>query len=621
MVIRILLVEADDSTRQIIAALLRKCNYKVAAIPDGLKAWEILKQKHSNIDLILTEVDLPSISGYALLTLIMEHDSCKNIPVIMMSSSDSISMVFKCMLKGAADFLIKPVRRNELKNLWQHVWRRISANNASGVQNLHGRDCKPETSSRSRATKNCLDDNVSSSKDKSQSTEKAIDAQMKPHGAFNLSQNEVQHHEKGKRLGEKTEKGKSTRSEPSSIAHSDEAYPLTSRPEQVGSSSGKMDQAQTIEPASCRNIDAVSSKEPNEHVGQAIDLIGTINNQLECNRQQFTSSCEIHNSSATQLELSLRRFSDPEEQKTDGKQRLNHSNASAFSRYNSSSKKLRTLFPSLVNNPTEAEGGDKFHEEFLACPKPANTLRMDEENKITAMTSPAAHPVPIFPGPRLGLVPAPVVELRGTCSGYGPIYPPVFNPQPSRGAIGLKLTKQKESSPILASTSLHSDPGTYCSSLGHSGFDETSKHEEKVVSVDQQKHTDGEAASQSGNSAVCSNGIAALLHNNVINDTTNQAMLGTGNTEEVHVRDNGGNTMTSDQFARAKSGFHNSEREAALAKFRQKRKDRCFEKKVRYQSRKKLAEQRPRVKGQFVRQVQSDRPLADSDTPGHEDNG
>lgn len=42
-------------------------------------------------------------------------------------------------------------------------------------------------------------------------------------------------------------------------------------------------------------------------------------------------------------------------------------------------------------------------------------------------------------------------------------------------------------------------------------------------------------------------------------------------------------------------------REAALNKFRQKRKERCFEKKVRYQSRKKLAEQRPRVRGQFVR--------------------
>lgn len=43
-----------------------------------------------------------------------------------MSSQDSITLVLKCMLRGAADYLIKPMRRNELKNLWQHVWRRLS---------------------------------------------------------------------------------------------------------------------------------------------------------------------------------------------------------------------------------------------------------------------------------------------------------------------------------------------------------------------------------------------------------------------------------------------------------------------------------------------------------------
>ncbi|RDX66990.1 Two-component response regulator-like PRR37, partial [Mucuna pruriens] len=47
-------------------------------------------------------------------------------------------------------------------------------------------------------------------------------------------------------------------------------------------------------------------------------------------------------------------------------------------------------------------------------------------------------------------------------------------------------------------------------------------------------------------------------------------------------------------------------REAALTKFRQKRKERCFEKRVRYHSRKKLAEQRPRIRGQFVRRIVSE---------------
>lgn len=47
------------------------------------------------------------------------------------------------------------------------------------------------------------------------------------------------------------------------------------------------------------------------------------------------------------------------------------------------------------------------------------------------------------------------------------------------------------------------------------------------------------------------------------------------------------------------------QRAEALARFREKRANRNFAKKIRYQSRKQLAESRPRVRGQFVR-VQRD---------------
>lgn len=42
-------------------------------------------------------------------------------------------------------------------------------------------------------------------------------------------------------------------------------------------------------------------------------------------------------------------------------------------------------------------------------------------------------------------------------------------------------------------------------------------------------------------------------------------------------------------------------RKAAIHRFREKRKARTFDKKVRYESRKRLAESRPRIKGQFVK--------------------
>ncbi|OMP06312.1 CheY-like superfamily [Corchorus olitorius] len=51
-----------------------------------------------------------------------------------MSSHDSMSIVFKCLSKGAVDFLVKPIRKNELKNLWQHVWRKCHSSSGSGSE-------------------------------------------------------------------------------------------------------------------------------------------------------------------------------------------------------------------------------------------------------------------------------------------------------------------------------------------------------------------------------------------------------------------------------------------------------------------------------------------------------
>ena len=41
-----------------------------------------------------------------------------------MSAQDEVSVVVKCLRLGAADYLVKPVRTNELLNLWTHMWRR-----------------------------------------------------------------------------------------------------------------------------------------------------------------------------------------------------------------------------------------------------------------------------------------------------------------------------------------------------------------------------------------------------------------------------------------------------------------------------------------------------------------
>ncbi|XP_074588219.1 two-component response regulator-like PRR37 isoform X2 [Curcuma longa] len=147
--LKVLLVENDDSTRQVVSALLRNCSYEVTVAANGLQAWKILEDLSNHIDLVLTEVFMSDFCGVALLSKIMNHKTRKNIPVIMMSSNDSMGTAFKCLSKGAVDFLVKPIRKNELKNLWQHVWRRLQSSSGSGSGSESGIQTQKSAKSRS----------------------------------------------------------------------------------------------------------------------------------------------------------------------------------------------------------------------------------------------------------------------------------------------------------------------------------------------------------------------------------------------------------------------------------------------------------------------------------------
>ncbi|XP_064939636.1 two-component response regulator-like PRR1 isoform X2 [Musa acuminata AAA Group] len=62
--------------------------------------------------------------GLKMLKYIMRNKDLSHIPIIIMSAQDEVSVVVKCLRLGAADYLMKPLRTNELLNLWTHMWRR-----------------------------------------------------------------------------------------------------------------------------------------------------------------------------------------------------------------------------------------------------------------------------------------------------------------------------------------------------------------------------------------------------------------------------------------------------------------------------------------------------------------
>ncbi|KAL2539471.1 Two-component response regulator-like APRR1 [Abeliophyllum distichum] len=122
--VRILVCDNDAKSSGEVLTLLCKCSYQVTSVRSPRQVIDALNAEGPDIDIILSEVDLPMSKGLKMLKYIMRDKELRRIPVIMMSAQDEVSIVVKCLKLGAADYLVKPLRTNELLNLWTHMWRR-----------------------------------------------------------------------------------------------------------------------------------------------------------------------------------------------------------------------------------------------------------------------------------------------------------------------------------------------------------------------------------------------------------------------------------------------------------------------------------------------------------------
>lgn len=119
--LRVLVVDDDPLCLKVVEQMLRRCNYVVTTTINGMSALEKLRDRNNHFDLVLSDVYMPDMDGFKLL----EHIGLElELPVIMMSSNGETSVVLRGVTHGAVDFLIKPVRVEELRNVWQHVVRK-----------------------------------------------------------------------------------------------------------------------------------------------------------------------------------------------------------------------------------------------------------------------------------------------------------------------------------------------------------------------------------------------------------------------------------------------------------------------------------------------------------------
>ena len=103
---KILVVDDNESNRNMLSRRLLRQGHTVKLAENGLEALEMLRAE--DFDLVLLDVMMPEMDGYQVLEHLHADDKLRGLPVIMISALDQLDTVVKSIELGAEDYLPKP---------------------------------------------------------------------------------------------------------------------------------------------------------------------------------------------------------------------------------------------------------------------------------------------------------------------------------------------------------------------------------------------------------------------------------------------------------------------------------------------------------------------------------
>jgi DNA-binding NtrC family response regulator len=113
----ILVVDDEKNIREGLGKVLEIDGYKVLLASDGRQAIEVLQ--HGDIDLVITDLKMPNLSGDELLR--WTAGEFATLPVIVLTGHGTIENAVQAMKEGAYDYLTKPVNMDRLSLLVQRA--------------------------------------------------------------------------------------------------------------------------------------------------------------------------------------------------------------------------------------------------------------------------------------------------------------------------------------------------------------------------------------------------------------------------------------------------------------------------------------------------------------------
>ena len=108
----ILVVDDREPDRKLLEAILTPLGYTVTFAANGEEALHAVRTNPPH--LVLMDIQMPIMDGYAACRALKEDPTTSSIPVIMVTSHDNPDEIRKALHHGADDYIIKPTNQNEV---------------------------------------------------------------------------------------------------------------------------------------------------------------------------------------------------------------------------------------------------------------------------------------------------------------------------------------------------------------------------------------------------------------------------------------------------------------------------------------------------------------------------
>lgn len=104
----ILVVDDSPTVVKFVSFSLKKGGYGVVTACDGMDALEKISNLTEQVDLVITDLNMPNLDGYALISTLRQNEAHRETPIIILTSEEEEADRQKGMEVGANSYLVKP---------------------------------------------------------------------------------------------------------------------------------------------------------------------------------------------------------------------------------------------------------------------------------------------------------------------------------------------------------------------------------------------------------------------------------------------------------------------------------------------------------------------------------